>query len=368
MKKEAKVLLAKSIDSLFLAVEHFNRPWDRGRPEVVLVLLDRSFELLLKAVIVHRGGKIRERRAKETIGFDSCVRKCVSDPRLKCLSEEEAITIQVINSLRDAAQHYLLEISEQQLYIYTQGGLTLYNTVLETVFREPLKKHLPNRVLPPSTDPPKDLGTVITAEFRDIKSLLAPGSRKRLDAQARLRTLQIVEESLGGSCSQPGEPELRRLAKEISKGKSWQAIFPGLASLQLDTTGSGLSVSLRITKHEGEPIRLVPEGTPGATVVAIKRVNELSYYSLGLHDLAKKLGLTNSKMLAVVKALKVQSNSDYFRVFIIGKVMHKRYSIKCLDYLHKELPSLDIDRIWKSYGPGKSGNSESQPLTAAHRQ
>lgn len=353
MKKEARVLLGKSVDSLFLAVEHFNRPWDRGRPEAVLVLLDRSFELLLKAVIVHRGGKIRERRAKETIGFDSCVRKCVSDTLLKCLSEEEAITVQVINSLRDAAQHYLLEISEQQLYIYTQGGLTLYDDILKTVFRETLKKYLPNRVLPISTDPPKDLATVINAEFKDIKTLLAPGSRKHLDAQARLRTLQIVEESLGGSRSQPGEAELRRLVKEVSKGKSWQSIFPGLASLQLETTGTGLSVSLRITKHEGEPIQLVPEGTPGATVVAIKRVNELSYYSLGLHDLAEKLGLADIKMVAVVKALKVQSNSEYFKIFKIGKTMHKRYSIKCLDYLHEVLPGIDLNDIWEKYRPGK---------------
>jgi len=354
MKKEAKILLTKSIDSLFLAVEHFNRPWDRGRPEAVLVLLDRSFELLLKSVIIHQGGKIRERRAKETIGFDSCVRKCVSDTSLKCISEEEAITIQVINSLRDAAQHYLLEISEQQLYIYTQGGLTLYDTILKKVFQENLKEHLPNRVLPISTDPPKELSSVIAAEFKDIKALLAPGSRKQLDAQARLRTLQIVEESLGGSRSQPGEPELRRLVRDISKGRSWQDIFPGIASLRLDTTGTGLSVSLRIAKNEGEPVRLVPEGTPGATVVAIKRVNELSYYSLGLHDLAVKLKLTNNKTLAVVRALKVQSNEEYFKVFKIGTVTHKRYSMNCLDYLHKELPKLDMERIWKEFGAKKA--------------
>jgi hypothetical protein len=357
MKKEAKVLLLKSIDSLFLAVEHFNRPWDRGRPEAVLVLLDRSFELLLKSVIIHRDGKIRERRAKETIGFDACVRKCVSDTNLKCVSEEEAITIQVINSLRDAAQHYLLEISEQQLYIYTQGGLTLYDTIVKNVFGESLKDHLPNRVLPISTDPPKDLFVVIDTEFKDIKALLAPGSRKRLDAQARIRTLQIVEESLGGSRSQPGEPELRRLARDISKGKEWQDIFPGIASLRLDTSGTGLSVSLRIVKNEGEPVRLVPEGTPGATVVAIKRVNELSYYSLGLYDLAAKLKLTNNKTLAMVRALKVQENTEYFKAFKIGSVTHKRYSINCLDYLHKQLPGLDMDRIWKDYGAKSSKRS-----------
>jgi hypothetical protein len=35
-----------------------------------LILLDRSFELLLKAAILHKDGKIREPYAKETIGFD----------------------------------------------------------------------------------------------------------------------------------------------------------------------------------------------------------------------------------------------------------------------------------------------------------
>jgi hypothetical protein len=43
--------------------------WDVGRSEAVLVQLDRGFELFLKAAILHKGGKIRERRARQTIGF-----------------------------------------------------------------------------------------------------------------------------------------------------------------------------------------------------------------------------------------------------------------------------------------------------------
>ena len=101
---------------------------------------------------------------------------------------------------------------------------------------------------------------------------------------------------------------------------------------------------------------------PGATVVAIKRVNELSYYSLGLRDLAEKLGLTNNRMLAVVRALKVQNDPECFKVFKIGKVTHKRYSIKCLDYLHKELPRLDLDRTWEEYGPKRSKKNKSGPV------
>jgi hypothetical protein len=54
MRKECKTLHMKAVDSLVLAVDHFNRAWDRGRTEAVLILLDRAFELLLKAIIVHR--------------------------------------------------------------------------------------------------------------------------------------------------------------------------------------------------------------------------------------------------------------------------------------------------------------------------
>ena len=76
MRREARLLQTKSLDSLVVAIEHFNQSSDRGRVEAVLILLDHAFELLLKAAILHKGGRIREPRAKETIGFDKSVRKC----------------------------------------------------------------------------------------------------------------------------------------------------------------------------------------------------------------------------------------------------------------------------------------------------
>lgn len=123
-----------------LAIEHFNRPWDRGRHEAVLILLDRAFELLLKSIILHKGGKIREAYEKETIGFEKCVRKCISDNQAKCLTEEEGLTIQIINSFRDAAQHDIVVMSEQEIYMYAQAGVTLYKDLIKKVFNEDLKE------------------------------------------------------------------------------------------------------------------------------------------------------------------------------------------------------------------------------------
>lgn len=351
MKREAKVLREKALESLTLAIELFNRPWSMGRPEAVVILLDRAFELLLKAVIVHRGGKIRKPESKETIGFDACVRKCVTDAQVACLTEEQAITPQIINSLRDAAQHYLVDVSEDEFYTFTQAGVTLLGEILSSAFSEKLSDHLPERVLPVSTRAPRDLPVMIDQQFREIKDLVAPGSRRRLEARAKLRPLAIIEASLRGTRTQPTERELGSLIRKIQSGVKWQDLFPGVASLRIDTDGTALSLSIRLTKREGEAVHLVPEGTPGATVVAVKRVNELDFYSLGLKQLAEKLRLTQPRTLALVKHLKLQDSEDFFKEIRVGKATFKRYSPKALDALKKALKEVDMEAVWQQHKP-----------------
>jgi hypothetical protein len=351
MKKRAKLLLEKSLASLLLTIEHFNRPWDLGRHEAVLIFMDRAFELFMKAAIVEKGGSIRDKGSKETIGFEKCVRKCISDVSIAIMTEEEALTIQIINSLRDAAQHYLLDISEQQLYVYCHSGMGIYCDLLQNVFNESISDHLPDRVLPISTMPPRDLYSMIDVEFKDIQDLVKPGSRRQVEARAKLRGLSIVDSSLGGTRTQPSDYELRKLVTKIKRGTGWKELFPALASLKLTTSDEGPNVSLRITKKEGESVHLVPEGTPGATVVAVKRVNELGFYSMGLYKLAEKIGLTPPKTLALIRYLGIQDSDDYFKVIRIGKSKYKRYSPKALDLLHKELPNVNMQEVWELHKP-----------------
>lgn len=351
MKREPKVLKEKALESLMLGIEHFNRPSDLGRHEAVLILIDRAFELLLKAVIIHKGGRIRERYAKQTIGFDKCVRKCVSDKALRCLSEEQALTIQIVNSLRDAAQHYILSLSEQQLYTYTQAGVTLFGDIMHRVFGERLRDHLPERVLPVSSDPPKDLHAVIETEFREVKKLVQPYSRRRLEAIAKLRSLAIVESSLQGERTQPGELELNRLIRSIKDGRGWKSLFPGVAKLNLTTEGTGLNITVRLTKREGEPVHLVPEGTPGATVVAVKRVDELGFYRFGLNDLAAQLGISGPRTLALIKHCDLQKSPEFFKEIRIGKTSFKRYSGKALSRLRRDVAVVDMEKVWQKHKP-----------------
>ena len=349
MKREAKLLLAKACDSLVLSIELFNRPHDRGRISGTLIQLDHGFEMLMKSAILQLGGRIRDTRGKETIGFDACVRRSLTDGNIKYLTNAQALVLQTINGLRDSAQHHLLDISEGQLYVHIQSGVTLFRDLLKIVFDHELASHLPTRVLPVSTSPPTNLATLFDSEVTEIKKLLRPGRRRRVEAMAKLRPLAILDGAIRGEKGQPGDHELKRLGENLLAGKAWDEMFQGVAAVEITTDGVGPSLSLRLEKKEGIPIHLVEEGTLGASVVAVKRVNELDYYSLGAKQLANHVGLTMPQALAVVDAMDIRSRQDCYMEIKIGKSVHKRYSQKVIEEIRKALKHEPIEDIWRKH-------------------
>lgn len=344
MKKEAKLLLEKATNSLVLSIEQFNRPQDRGRIESVLIFLDHAFEMLLKAALIQKNGKIRDKGARQTFGFDKCIRVALTNGTIKFLSEEQALTLQAINGLRDAAQHHLVDVSEGHLYVLAQSGVTLFRDIMRDVFKLKLIDFLPERVLPISTRTPTDLTVLFDTEIDEIKKLLAPGTRQRIAARAKLRGIAILEGAIGGDNHQPPKEYLDKVATQLSAGATWADIFPGVAAICLNKEGEGPSFSLRISKKDGIPITIIKEGE-GQTV-AIKRVNENDYYSLNLTSLSAHLGVGRNKLLEVIRHLKIQDEIEYFKIIRAGKVESKGYSEPALTFLRTEIPKLDIDEIW----------------------
>lgn len=342
MRREAKLLLEKACDSLVLSIEFFNRPYDRGRVCGSLIMLDHAFEMLMKAAILHRGGNIRDRRAKETVGFDACVRRGLSDGEIKFLNEEQALLLQTINGMRDAAQHHLLEVSEALLYMHAQAGVTLFRDLCEAVFGRDLRMELPTRVLPVSTRAPASLAALFESEIGEIKKLLQPGKRRRLEAEARLRPLAILNSTIAGVKGQPSAGELRALGARVLKGEKWEQVFTGAASIDISPQGSGPTLSLRITKKQGIPIQLVPEGTPGATVVAVKRVDELGYYSLGATDLAGKCGVSVPTVIVAVNVLDLRKDPECYKEVKIGKSLFKRYAPAAIEKIKECLAANSV--------------------------
>lgn len=356
MKREAKLLLGKACDSLLLAIEIFNRPHDRGRVSSCLILLDHSFEMLLKASLLERRGKIRDRRAKETIGFDACVRRALSDGVVKFLTTQQALTLQIVNGLRDAAQHHLLDISEGQLYIHAQSSVTLFRDILRKVFEQELSDLVPGRVLPISTLAPTDLVALFEQEASEIQKLLRPGLRRRVEAHARIRPLAILDAAIRGEKGQPSTGELHRIGKRLAAGETWGEVFVSVAAVDLRAEGDGPSLSLRFTKKEGIPVHVVPEGTPGASVVGVRRVDELGFYNLGTNELAQRMGLTMPKTVAAIRVSKLDEDPKCSKEFRLGKSRFKRYSHEAAKAIEKLLSETSIEEVWRKYRSGLPGS------------
>ena len=329
-------------------MELFNRPSDRGRIVGTLIFLDHSLEAFLKSAIVHRGARIRDKGSANTIGFDACVRRALSNAEIAFINPEQALVLQSLNGLRDAAQHYLLDISESQLYLHVQSGVTLFRDLLRTVFDRELQDYLPKRVLPVSTVPFTSLEALFDREIEEIKLLLQPRRRMRAAVEAKIRLLAILDRAIGGQSNQPGSDELMRMGARLAGGTSWQDIFQGVAVIEFAAEADPtISIALHLTKkQDGAPIQLVPEGTPSAAVVAVRRVNELDYYSLGARDVAGRLGITVPKLNAVANRMGLKSNDACYKPVRLGKTIFPRYSHQALQEIQTYLLTHNIDQVW----------------------
>ena len=337
MRREARLLLTKAINSLVLGIEMFNRPSDLGRTDAVLHFLDHAFEMLLKSAILHKGGKIRESSDKNTIGYDACLRKAASDGEIKFLSDEQVLLLQTINSLRDASQHHIVDVSEACFYLYIQSGVKTFADLLESIFNKKLPSFLPERVLPISTTPPLDLLMLFHSETEALRKLISGGGRKGVEAMSKLRGLAIIDGSMRGEKLQPSEEALKRIGKEIKTGKHWDQLFPGVANLILSTEGHGQAMGINLVKKSGTPIHLVPEGTPDAAIVAVKRVDDLGFYNLGRDGLAQHVKLSGPKTTAVIRCLELQNDVECYKRVAIGKVKFDRYSQKAIEKIRLKL-------------------------------
>jgi hypothetical protein len=344
LKRETRYLLEKAIDSAVIGVDHYNRLWDRGRTEAVLIFLDRAFELLMKAIIVEQGLRITNKRDPSlTIGSSEALRKCVSHEKLRCISEEQAISIQNLNLLRDAAQHYIVSLSEGQLFVYTQSALSIFLGLLKSRFEITLGEKFPERLSLVTAAIPANFSAMLDLEFATIRSMLGPGSRKKLDAKAKIRAFAVLERSLAGSEIHHSDAELDGFAGKVGAGQDWRKIFPGINTVRIDPNGSEMGLVLKIAKAKAgdeDAVALVPVGTPGAAVVGVKTVNDLSYYSLYLKDIAAKVRtkyppINRTDVQNMIRDLNLKADPEMYKEYKMGAQEHKRYSPKALDAIIK---------------------------------
>ncbi|TQQ83032.1 hypothetical protein EGH24_06265 [Halonotius terrestris] len=250
-------------NSFRIAVELFNRPFENGRTEGVLILLDHSFEMLLKAAILRRGGEIRsDGGSGQTISLEKCVKRCRDgtrdNQRIKCLSKSEAAAILSLNNLRDYAQHEQVDVREQQLYLQSRQCTDIFEKILTQVFNESLSQYLPERVLPLSTTVPTDIASIIDQEIDEIQELMDEGAID--EARNKLKALDSVERGLADEGKTPDLSELSTTLEAVDDDKGLDDIFPSTFAALGDGVDSGGGVRINLGSDDpGLPAEYVPE-------------------------------------------------------------------------------------------------------------
>ncbi len=252
-----------AVNSFRIAVELFNRPSEEGRTEGVLILLDHSFEMLLKAALLRRGGEIRaDDGSGQTVSLEKCVKRCRDgtrdNQRIRCLSESEAAAIFSLNNLRDYAQHEQVDVREQQLYLQSRQCTDIFEKILTRVFDESLSQYLPDRVLPLSTTVPTDIATVIDQEVENIRELMDEGTVDK--ARNKLKSLDSVERGLADDGDTPNLSELNAKLESVDDEEDLEDIFPSTFAALTEGVDSGGGVRINLGSDDsGLPAHYVPE-------------------------------------------------------------------------------------------------------------
>ncbi len=207
------------------------------------------------------------------------------------LSKDERSALSILDAHRDTAVHYYQDVSEDLLYLQSQSAVTLFDDILNKSFGVKLADFIPERVLPVSTRPPKDIQLLIDSELNQVDDLLGAGNRRGIQASARLRSIMALATASRDDAERVTEGELRRAVQRRRKGEDWKVIFPEIGQLRLDTEGEGMPFSLRIRK-EGMPVRLAGEGEDA---LIIRDRDWFDKFNLSLDDVAKKLKKRNQK-------------------------------------------------------------------------
>lgn len=353
MKRKTSDFLECAKDSLVLAIEMFNRPSDAGRVEAVLLLLSHAFEMLLKAVIHEKTGRIRGKGEKYNYAFEKCLGICES--QLSVIDKDESLVLRNVNGFRDAAAHDVVTLSEGLLYGHSQSAVQIFATLLKKVFNKDIGKWLPRRILPISTVVPADIHTIIEEDMAAIRSLLGGRRRKEDEAEAKLRPYQVIESNIrkvqGGS---QDTSSTSRIIKKLKSG-DWKTVMPMVAGLVQPTTG-GIPITLHVTKKEGFPVRIDPSAP---TAIAFRWVKPEDKYPYLTTELADKLDITPNKFVGLVKLFQMKGNDEYHMSIKSSKTsLFHRYSEKAYKTLSQAIMKEGVDSLWTQAKSGKTLNAQ----------
>ncbi len=351
-KNETEELVKRALASLVLGIELFNRPHEGGRKEAVLLQLQHAFEMLLKACIFESTGKVFNEDGKYSYSFEKCL--TVAYDNLKLLTKDERAVLSILDAHRDVAAHYYQEFSEDLLYVQAQAAVSLFAILLDKALGRKLAELLPNRVLPISAKPPRDLKVLLDSELSQVDDLILGGAHDAVVA-ARLRPIVAMATASRDTPQRMTEAELKAAMDRRKEGKGWEIILPEITQLRLVTEGDGIPISIRIAKDADIAVRIVKDGEPVMGTVIKQEVNIWDKFNLNITDLTEKLSevepmVTGPKVRALMLELGINADPECFHELKRRSQIMKGYSKKALDSLRKALEGgMKIADVWEKH-------------------
>lgn len=343
----ARALFDAGVESLIVAVDLYNRPSEVGRSHGVVMLLQHSLEMLLKAAILKMRGRIRDPRSRYNYGFKRCVN--IAETDLGLLTSDEAVQLRALEHHRDAATHDVLRVPENLLYFTVHGGVHTAVRVVQRAFGEDLLEHLPPRALPVAAEVPPDLTQMIQSLIEGVRELLTSGKRRGGEARSVVRSIANLEAALEGQTEAPSDSDVRRRTDQLKAGADLQAIFPKVAALTLaeaDAADGAIFVAVRIAK-DGLPVRFAKEGEQANV---IKQVNDFEFYKYSSVRLGRKAGITGPKARALADHLDMVGNPTYHKnVRHPDGKLYSRYSEAAAKLISVQKDKVDLDSVWREY-------------------
>jgi hypothetical protein len=345
MRRETRILKEKALASFTNSVTTFNSPQaSEIRTTVVLLSTQHSFEMLLKSALFQQRVDVFDRDADMSFGFDKCVNLCIE--KLK-VSDQEAGFLRMLAKLRDAEQHWYGVVSEGILYTCMRASVTLFDELLQRAFSETLAQHLPDRILPISTYPPKHIQTLIDEEFRQIQVLLQPGKRHGAEARGRIRTLLALQ-ALEIEEFRISERDIDKIERGVRKGDDRAELLPNLSTVGTEVSGEGINVTVHFTKTQGAPVRWAGEDDLAA---AVRTEDPWKKFHWTRGKLAKKVKLGTNYAAALRWKLGIDEDESCHMRRFYNRTQIDGYSDNALRKMKEAIaePGFDIRAIYQEY-------------------
>jgi hypothetical protein len=127
--------------------------------------------------------------------------------------------------------------------------------------------------------------------------------------------------------------------------------------LGTDVAGEGVQVVVRFSKTKCAPVRLVA-ADEDVEAAAVREVDLQRKYHWAPRELAENLKLTGPRAVALRRYLGIDDDAACRHDFVFGSQKHVRYSDNALTRMRDALDTVDMDLVWKKFGPGRQRDTE----------